>query len=170
VLKNKGFTLVELLIVVIIIGILATIAVPQYSKMTERAKMANGLNTLGSIKRAQNLYYLENNEYLQWGGDGSFGTQVDPGPLGIELDNLGTLGSSRVHYGDKYFFYGASSAGWPSSNLPPNCTTNSIAFRYEYESGGPARTVVYVLSIDHETGELYRLYTPIGSNTWERII
>lgn len=60
---KKGFTLVELLIVVIIIGILVTLALPQYQKMANRAKWAEAAQLADSIKTAQNLYNAEKNEY-----------------------------------------------------------------------------------------------------------
>jgi len=56
---KKAFTLVELLIVVIIIGILATIAVPQYGKMVKKAELAGVWTTLGAARRAIQLYRIE---------------------------------------------------------------------------------------------------------------
>ncbi len=56
---GKGFTLIELLIVIIIIAILASIAVPQLFKVAERARAAEAVQILGSIRRAQLRYYAE---------------------------------------------------------------------------------------------------------------
>jgi prepilin-type N-terminal cleavage/methylation domain-containing protein len=58
-MKRKGFTLLELLIVVIIVGILAAIAVPQFFRVAERARSTELVNVLGSIRSAQMRYYSE---------------------------------------------------------------------------------------------------------------
>jgi len=55
-MDKKGFTLLELLMVVIIIAILASIALPQYFRVTERSRTAQALQLLASIRGAQLRY------------------------------------------------------------------------------------------------------------------
>ena len=59
----KGFTLIELVVVVIIIGILAAIALPRHSKTVEKSKMAEATSMLGVIREAQMRYLIEYDEY-----------------------------------------------------------------------------------------------------------
>ena len=61
---KRGFTLIEVLIVVIILGILATLALPQFTKMTRRARMAEAWAGLGGVRTAEAVYYMENNAYV----------------------------------------------------------------------------------------------------------
>ena len=59
----KGFTLVELLIVVIILAILAAIVVPQFASTTEDAKESALDTNLSNIRAAIDLYYQQHGEY-----------------------------------------------------------------------------------------------------------
>jgi len=56
---QKGFTLIELMIVVAIIGILAAIAIPQYSDYTSRARASGAIAELNSVKTGIGLCYQE---------------------------------------------------------------------------------------------------------------
>ena len=56
---QTGFTLVELMIVVIIVGILAAVAVPMYSGATEKARATECVAALGTVRSALRNYYAE---------------------------------------------------------------------------------------------------------------
>ena len=57
--KQQGFTLIELMIVVAIIGILAAIAIPAYQDYTIRAQVSEGLNLSGGAKAAVTEYFQD---------------------------------------------------------------------------------------------------------------
>ncbi len=58
---KKGFTLLEILIVVIIIAILATFGIPQYIKASRKAIASEAISTIGSLRGGIARYYQENN-------------------------------------------------------------------------------------------------------------
>ena len=58
---QKGFTLIELMIVVAIIGILAAIAIPAYQDYTIRARVSEALTTLGPLKSSVSENIISNN-------------------------------------------------------------------------------------------------------------
>lgn len=61
--SKKGFTLIELLIVVAIIGILAAIAIPQFSNYRVRSFNTAAASDLKNVKTALEAYYSEYQEY-----------------------------------------------------------------------------------------------------------
>ncbi len=62
-LIQKGFTLIELMIVVAIIGILAAIAIPAYQDYTIRAQVTEGINLADAVKVAVADYYTQNGTF-----------------------------------------------------------------------------------------------------------
>lgn len=62
--KSKGFSLVELMIVVAIMAILAAIAIPSFMKFSMKAKTAEASQNLSGIRTAQESYRAENDVYL----------------------------------------------------------------------------------------------------------
>ena len=82
--RKSGFTLLELMIVVIIIGILAMLAIPRFFDAVESAKVAEAKGTLNEVYKAFSAY---NSVYGSWP---SAATITEGSSFGVDLDNDGT--------------------------------------------------------------------------------
>ena len=97
--NQKGFTLIELMIVVAIIGILAAIAIPNFLNYQLKSKSAEAKVNLGAIATSEEAYRAENDTYLvcapnaviPGGGKADFGGNAD-------FTALGFAPSGQVYY------------------------------------------------------------------------
>jgi len=62
-MNNKAFTLIEVLVVVLIIGILTSIAVPQYQRAVLKSRLSQAMTIAGIIRDAEHVYYSTYNTY-----------------------------------------------------------------------------------------------------------
>ncbi len=94
---KRGFTLIELIVVIIIVGILASIGLTQYSKTVERGRGAEARMILGDIRKIAYEYWLQNgtltgitNSYLN---------------IGVSSDQIpGSPGACRSSHWFRYSF------------------------------------------------------------------
>lgn len=78
--KQKGFTIVELLIVIVVIAILAAITIVAFNGVQDRAKYTRTANDLSVINRAVQAYYSENGSYplaSAWRYSCDYGNPID---------------------------------------------------------------------------------------------
>lgn len=138
---QKGFTLVELMVVVIVVGVLAAVAIPMYTLASDRAKASEAVAALGSIRTAMRSYYAEHGTYVH----ASFvdGAAVTVGDI-LDITDTDLLG--RYFSTECYTFNG-----------PPTATTYSI------ECDGSASAAAYASEISSIVRYIDQSGTIVGS-------
>ncbi len=131
-MKTKGFTLIELMVVVSIIGILAAVALPQYSKYMQRAELVDPLAMAAVIREDVTVYYLENRRFPASNEQASvpaskflIGNRV----TGITVDN----GAIHISLGNK------------ASQLLQNTV---LTFRPAVVTGSPTSPIAWLCGFD----------------------
>ncbi|MDP3277640.1 MAG: prepilin-type N-terminal cleavage/methylation domain-containing protein [Deltaproteobacteria bacterium] len=119
--KLRGFTLIELMITVTILGVLASIAIVSFTRYTRRARTTEAYNLLGMIRMRQESYRSEFAQYADVSG-----TIPNYWPT--------TVGSSSNDW------YSGVPAGWTQLGVRP---TGRVYYQYSTVAGvPPARPVV----------------------------
>ena len=146
--RRAGFTLVELMVVVIIIGILAAAATPIYFSQTKRVRQVEATSGLGAIRQAERVYSTEHVGYLAVSA-GNMGNDPFDAPPGLGLDF-----SKNTYYDQNCFSVAAptpltdflatcdGTAG--ANNAPRKAQVNTVkaqgradgTCRYSHDSGG----------------------------------
>ncbi|EKO3932663.1 pilin [Vibrio fluvialis] len=114
--QQQGFTLIELMIVVAIIGVLSAIAVPAYKNYVTKSEVASAVATMKSLITPAELYYQENGAFpdtdakLQEVGVGS--NAIKNGALDFTVSNaIGLINFNSIS-GAKVTITRDSSSGW----------------------------------------------------------
>lgn len=100
---NKGFTLMEVLMVVMIIGILSAIALPNYTKAVKRARMMEAVHNLSSIQRGIDMNRLQYKGVNQ--------TFLTEGGTKLDVDLAGSLNCDEDGCSTASYVYTASCQG-----------------------------------------------------------
>lgn len=90
--RSKGFGLLELVIVLVIAGLLATIAFPAYNSYTERARVARAIGDIGSLSLEIERFRLQNDDQIPASLD-ELTMDVPVDPWGRPYDYLNILGA-----------------------------------------------------------------------------
>lgn len=115
---KKGFTIVELVIVIVIVSILTAIAVPVYQNHVEKANLTEALAVLRAIADANTLYYME---HLTWTNDIR---QLD-----IQIEGTTALVDGLYRVETKNFIYACAGDSATSNTV---ATVNRKPFKERY--------------------------------------
>ncbi len=126
---QKGFTLIELMIVVALIGIIAMIAMPAYQTYLIRAQIAEGLNIVGPVKQAVIEFHKDTGNYPA--NNAQAALQIPTSYAGSYVESISVNGDTiSIMYGNKA---NAEINGWTVSIIAQD---NLGSMEWDCESGG----------------------------------
>ncbi|WP_320158220.1 pilin [Kangiella spongicola] len=130
--KQAGFTLIELMIVIAIIGILAAVAIPAYQDYVARSQVAEGMATAGAVKTGLTEYYTAQGSFPPAGQfdvtDGgrytASATHDAAGQITVTLRGAAPVNTSVQGF---------------SFTLTPNVNANNVIDNWTCATGGAAK-------------------------------
>jgi len=137
--KIKGFTLIELMIVVAIVGILAAIAIPKFADLVRKANEGATKGNLGALRSSVTIYYAEQSG--TWPNPTASGSDITAGSLGYTLITNNGMFLSKMPY-----------ANCPPYHVPTNVAT--IAVGSANEAGGTGGQWGYQVNLIPAAGTL----------------
>lgn len=128
-MENKGFTLIEFLVIIFIIGLISSVSITSLNSIRERTRDAKRLANITQIQKALELYYQDNDHYPPVSAAASGSNEADCG-----LDNKWCILENELssyiilpHY-DNYGAY------YYDSNLDDNYQTYGLSCNLEHSS------------------------------------
>jgi prepilin-type N-terminal cleavage/methylation domain-containing protein len=110
--KNSGFTLVELMIIVAIIGLLTAIAIPQFQNFINKSKLAVAITLLTAVHKSQVSFYANADEYFPPGASsGGGGAVIAFNFSGVQFFDLGPVQTKLGWTFSPFYGYGSSAPG-----------------------------------------------------------
>jgi type IV pilus assembly protein PilA len=131
---QKGFTLIELMIVVAIIGILAAIAIPAYQDYTIRSQVTEGLNLAASLKTGVSEYFAQNGQWptcvlaaASGGCATGLGETADPSGKYVSDITINTAGTLVITYSNAGGFQANAKINTLTLALQPSLSGATVA-------------------------------------------
>lgn len=151
-MKNtqKGFTLIELMIVVAIIGILASIALPAYQDYTKRAHVTEGISLASAAKMGITEYYSVNNAWPD--SNTAIGLDEDISGNAVEEVKIGTGGVITIKYTTKV----VSDTAANTVTLIPDDIGGTVSWRCAAKDADISK----ITNTDAVTGTMDSKYVP----------
>ena len=167
--KNQGFTVTELMIAVVIMGVLATLAIPSFTSYIYKARVTEATTFLGEIKQRQESYRSEFGQYCAVDGTGwgTYNPSTIPGidpvmwSTTTEWQQLGASPDGPIR------FQYATVAGAPGVGAPANTNLdiNDYWFAARAQGDLDGDTVTFFLETYSQSTHIYNSATAKGG--WE---
>jgi prepilin-type N-terminal cleavage/methylation domain-containing protein len=131
---SGGFTLVELLIVVVIVGVLAAVAGPTFFRQRARALAVEAPEVLTQVMHAQEAYRAEFNMFADVSNDLSLASPTTEGSTGNFGTHWPALGAAAGAPGAQANFYASLPVAWNQLGVRPR---QFVRFAYQTIAGNP---------------------------------
>ncbi len=169
-LRSKGFTTIELLIGVAIVGILAAVAIPSFKGYVYRGRVTEAVTVLNEIKTRQEAYRSRFGNYAAVSGTSNWtnytpasipGSQPVAWPSSPEWEELGLRPPGPVRF--RY----ATVAGFPGDTAPAGTNLDERTFWYAAQAQGDLDDddVSFTLEVYSQSRNMYN--SAEGTGGWE---